>query len=87
MVSVAELSGHENPALVLRVYGHMVANGEDRARRTLESAWNDGRQTGRALSWARLPLSEAQTDLVAGVGFEPFRGLSDQGHYPQTSSH
>jgi hypothetical protein len=39
VVAVAQRPGHENAALVLSTYGHLVANSEDRTRRAIDAAW------------------------------------------------
>jgi hypothetical protein len=39
VIAVAELLGHENAALVLSTYGHLMPGGDDLARRAVESAW------------------------------------------------
>jgi integrase len=49
LVAVAERLGHENGALVLRTYGHLMPNSEDRTRRAIDDAWTvDGLQTDPA---------------------------------------
>lgn len=46
VVAVAERLGHENAALVLKTYGHLMPDSEDRTRRAIDDAWtNDGIQT------------------------------------------
>ena len=46
VVAVAERLGHENATLVLKTYGHLVPDSEDRTRRATDDAWtNDGTQT------------------------------------------
>jgi integrase len=44
VVAVAELLGHENAALVLKTYGHLMPNSEDRMRRAIDRAWLSDRQ-------------------------------------------
>lgn len=39
VVAVAERLGHENAALVLSTYGHLMADTEDRTRRAVDEAW------------------------------------------------
>ncbi len=39
VVAVAERLGHENAALVLRTYGHLMPDSEDRTRRAVDEAW------------------------------------------------
>lgn len=39
VVAVAEWLGHEDATLVLRVYGHLMANSEDRMRKAVDAAW------------------------------------------------
>jgi len=41
MVAVAERLGHENASLVLKTYGHLMPDSEDRMRRAIDSAWCD----------------------------------------------
>jgi len=49
VVAVAERLGHENAALVLRTYGHLMPDSEDRTRRAIDDAWTvDGLQTDSA---------------------------------------
>jgi integrase len=46
VVAVAERLGHENATLVLRTYGHLMPDNEDRTRRAIDAAWTvDGLQT------------------------------------------
>ncbi len=45
VVAVAERLGHENAALVLKTYGHLMPDSEDRTRRAIDDAWtSDGTQ-------------------------------------------
>lgn len=39
VVAVAERLGHENATLVLKTYGHLMPNSEDRTRRAVDEAW------------------------------------------------
>jgi integrase len=39
VVAVAERLGHENAALVLSTYGHLMPDSEDRTRRAVDEAW------------------------------------------------
>ena len=52
VVAVAERLGHENATLVLKTYGHLMPDSEDRTRRAIDTAWstNDGPQTAQAPS-------------------------------------
>src|SRR5215218_1615539 len=52
VVAVAERLGHENAMLVLKTYGHLMPDSEDRTRRAIDDAWstNDGPQTAQAPS-------------------------------------
>src|SRR5829696_4137526 len=48
VVAVAERLGHENATLVLKTYGHLMPDSEDRTRRAVDDAWgapdiSDGR--------------------------------------------
>ena len=46
VVAVAERLGHENATLVLKTYGHLMPDAEDRTRRASDDAWtSDGTQT------------------------------------------
>lgn len=46
VVAVAERLGHENATLVLKTYGHLMPDSEDRTRRAIDAAWTtDGLQT------------------------------------------
>jgi len=48
VVEVAERIG-DTPAMVLRVYGHLLEDRGDRTRRAIDAAWTtDGLQTDRA---------------------------------------
>jgi integrase len=50
VVAVAERLGHENATLVLKTYGHLMPDSEDRTRRAIDTAWamSDGPQTAQA---------------------------------------
>src|SRR5215217_6058038 len=50
VVAVAERLGHENATLVLRTYGHLMPDSEDRTRRAIDTAWStsDGLETAQA---------------------------------------
>jgi integrase len=39
VITVADRLGHKDAALVLRVYGHLMKNGEDRTRQAVDDAW------------------------------------------------
>ena len=39
VVAVAERLGHENATLVLRTYGHLMPDSQDRTRRAVDEAW------------------------------------------------
>ena len=39
VVAVAERLGHENATLVLKTYGHLMPDSEDRTRRAMDEAW------------------------------------------------
>ena len=40
VVAVAEQLGHDNAALVLSTYGHLMPDSEDRTRRAIDEAWS-----------------------------------------------
>ena len=40
VVAVAERLGHENAALVLSTYGHLMPDSEERTRRAIDEAWS-----------------------------------------------
>jgi hypothetical protein len=43
VVAVAERLGHEDATLVLKTYGHLMPDSEDRTRRAIDAAWvSDG---------------------------------------------
>jgi integrase len=44
VVAVAEYLGHENATLVLKTYGHLMPDSEDRMRRAIDAAWSDAGQ-------------------------------------------
>jgi integrase len=49
VVAVAERLGHENATLVLKTYGHLMPDSEDRTRRAIDAAWTtDGLETASA---------------------------------------
>lgn len=48
VVAVAERLGHEDAALVLRTYGHLMPNTADRTRRAVDDAWSGGAVTSPA---------------------------------------
>jgi integrase len=52
VLAVAERLGHENATLVLKTYGHLMPDSEDRTRRAIDTAWStsDGPQTAQAPS-------------------------------------
>jgi integrase len=39
VVAIAERLGHENATLVLKTYGHLMPDSEDRTRRAVDEAW------------------------------------------------
>jgi integrase len=39
VIAVAERLGHENAALVLKTYGDLMPDSEDRTRRAVDTAW------------------------------------------------
>jgi integrase len=41
VVAVAERLGHKNAGLVIKTYGHLMPDSEERTRKALESAWAD----------------------------------------------
>jgi hypothetical protein len=49
VVAVVERLGHENATLVLKTYGHLMPDSEDRTRRAIDTAWStsDGSQTAQ----------------------------------------
>ena len=51
VVAVAERLGHENATLVLKTYGHLMPDSEDRTRRAIDTAWSsDGPETAQVPS-------------------------------------
>jgi hypothetical protein len=40
VVAVAERLGHENATLVLKTYGPLMPDSEDRTRRAVDEAWS-----------------------------------------------
>jgi integrase len=40
VVAVAERLGHDDAALVLSTYGHLMPGSEDKTRRAVDAAWN-----------------------------------------------
>jgi hypothetical protein len=55
VVAVAERLGHENATLVLKTYGHLMLDSEDRTRRPIDTAWStsDGRRPkSLAVRWS-----------------------------------
>ncbi|MDT7653027.1 MAG: hypothetical protein QOI36_4433, partial [Pseudonocardiales bacterium] len=50
VVAVAEYLGHEDATLVLRTYGHLMPNSDDRMRHAIDGVWGrkaDGAASGR----------------------------------------
>lgn len=45
VVAVAERLGHDNATMVIRVYGHLVPDSENRTRRAIDEAWSDSSST------------------------------------------
>jgi integrase len=39
VVAVAERLGHQDAGLVLKTYGHLMPDSEDRTRRAIDAAW------------------------------------------------
>jgi integrase len=72
-VLVAEMLGHENAALVIKVYGHLMPGSEDQMRRVIDAAWSEDRSKNRSrvTGDARNPSKIRDAGKVAGVGFEP----------------
>jgi integrase len=54
VVAVAELLGHDDAALVLSTYGHLMPGSEDRTRKAIDAAWN--------------PVSDASRDSGTAQG-------------------
>jgi hypothetical protein len=46
MVAVAERLG-DTPNMVLKVYGHIMPDSEDRTRRAIDAAWSDRQMTDK----------------------------------------
>jgi hypothetical protein len=44
VIAVAERLGHDDASMVLRVYGHLMPDSEDRTRRVVNNAWASGDQ-------------------------------------------
>jgi integrase len=42
VVAVAERLGHDNATMVIKVYGHLLPDSEDRTRRVVDQAWSRG---------------------------------------------
>ena len=42
VIAVAERLGHDDASMVLRVYGHLMPDSEDRTRRVVDDAWSTG---------------------------------------------
>ncbi|GAA1285786.1 hypothetical protein GCM10009609_59200 [Pseudonocardia aurantiaca] len=40
VIAVAERLGHDNATMVIKVYGHLLPDSEDRTRRALDDAWS-----------------------------------------------
>jgi integrase len=47
VITVAERLG-DTPAMVLKVYGHVLPDSEDRTRKAIDAAWDDGHLTATA---------------------------------------
>lgn len=64
VVAVAERLGHDDAALVLSTYGHLMPGSEDRTRKAVDAAWNDPVSGRPAELW---PAADAHRDRsVAG---------------------
>jgi hypothetical protein len=85
VVAVAERLGHENATLVLKTYGHLMPDGEDRTRRAIDDAWSDGLQRPPIMGIRHMAWSEACFRSVAGVGFEPLRRTFQLGAMPRNA--
>jgi integrase len=42
VIAVAERLGHDDGGMVLRVYGHLMPDSEDRTRKVVDDAWSVG---------------------------------------------
>jgi site-specific recombinase XerC len=42
VVAVAERLGHDDATMVIRVYGHLLPDSEDRTRKAVDQAWSSG---------------------------------------------
>lgn len=52
VVAVAERLGHDDATMVIKVYGHLLPDSEDRTRRALDEAWS-GMKSGRPTAQRR----------------------------------
>ena len=56
---VAEMLGHENATLVLKVYGHLMPGSEDRMRQAIDIAWTGNKRRASkplGIDWEALPV-------------------------------
>ena len=52
VVAVAERLGHDDASMVLRVYGHLMPDSEDRTRKVVDDAWLAGDSGGLGVAAA-----------------------------------
>ena len=52
VVAVAERLGQENATLVLKTYGHLMPDAEERTRRAVDEAWSAITVPSEQAAWA-----------------------------------
>lgn len=70
VVAVAERLGHEDAAMVLKIYAHLMPDSEDQTRKVLDSAWSGTKPTAVAVAVA---VAVAGAVAVGGTGADPVR--------------
>ena len=68
VIVVAERLGHENAALVLSTYGHLMPDSEERTRRAVDDAWSRvprecPREEGKPVTCINVAVSDVEAEL------------------------
>jgi integrase len=59
VVAVAERLGHDDASMVLKVYGHLMPDSEDRTRKIIDAAWS-----GASAEVSSMAVGDRSTDSV-----------------------
>lgn len=71
VVAVADRLGHKNANLVLKVYGHLMPDSEERTRKALDAAWGPAAAAPLVDRWQNghlIPTPRGQADQVRTSG-------------------